>query len=50
MLPTCHTSKQSQAHNAVHLRIFILEGAEELDDLGVSGGVWFVKSHMGANI
>ena len=40
MLLVCHASKQSQAHNAILLRIFILEGAEELDDLGASGGVW----------
>ena len=40
MLLVCHASEQRHTLNPVLLCIFILEGAEELDDLGARGGVW----------
>ena len=43
-------SEQRHTFNPELLRILILEGAEFFDDLGAGGGIWFVKSHMGANI
>ena len=38
MLPTRHASEQRYTLNAISLRIFILECAEEFDDLVAGGG------------
>ena len=38
MLPARHAPKQRHTLNTELLRILILEGAEEFDDLGAGGG------------
>ena len=40
MLLVCHVSEQRHTFNTISFRIFNLEGTEDLDDVGVSGGVW----------